>query len=603
MVQNCCNGVKILDLDEKLESSKSEYLVVAEKDNNFKMPMNQIANVVIEDLFGGGDGSGSTSGRLQAEIGEVYVSETPQASVRLEGTKLVFSFGIPEGKPGKDGKNGIDGKDGKDGKDGVSGNDGKDGISTRLVVAYQSNQDRINPPAKPHGGSWDPITNVITYPDGWSANDTNATDDYTWMSTATFSSEGQIVVDWSDPVCLTGENGRDGTDALSIEFAYYRTTTIEDVPQRPTGTTEDEAISQGWTDHPKGVTEELQCEWVISHTFQSDNTWSVWNEPTIWSKWGTVGKDGDGVEYIFKLTTTADSPGNITENDEDADEYVPDGWTDNPTGVDAEHPYEWVSMRTYKGATKKWSNYSVPAVWAKFGVNGKQGKNLEIRYQATANSDIKPELSTEERKKRIPNGWFSYMPEYSDENQAIWAIHGLVDNTDELYLDPYIPEEKRGWQGPYLLTATSGEPVGTIKLWSSTTQDPPKGWLFCFGNSVSKTNYPKLFDAIGYTYGGSNDIFNLPPLGGKFILAMNDKSGIGTTGGKDKITLTVQQLPKHSHTVLDWQTGTQHLGRFSVSNNVDSNVPKVQETSKVGEGKEIDIMPPYIKMPYIIKAF
>ena len=45
--------------------------------------------------------------------------------------------------------------------------------------------------------------------------------------------------------------------------------------------------------------------------------------------------DGDGVEYIYKVTNTYDVPD--TPNSEDSNDYVPDGWSDNPTGVSVSH--------------------------------------------------------------------------------------------------------------------------------------------------------------------------------------------------------------------------------------------------------------------------
>lgn len=46
---NKCNGVKILELDPKRNLEGSEYMVVAEKDQNYKAPINQIVDLVIND--------------------------------------------------------------------------------------------------------------------------------------------------------------------------------------------------------------------------------------------------------------------------------------------------------------------------------------------------------------------------------------------------------------------------------------------------------------------------------------------------------------------------------------------------------------------------
>lgn len=46
---NKCNGIKILELDPKRILEGNEYMVIAEKDQNFKAPINQIVDLVIND--------------------------------------------------------------------------------------------------------------------------------------------------------------------------------------------------------------------------------------------------------------------------------------------------------------------------------------------------------------------------------------------------------------------------------------------------------------------------------------------------------------------------------------------------------------------------
>lgn len=55
-------------------------------------------------------------------------------------------------------------------------------------------------------------------------------------------------------------------------------------------------------------------------------------------------------------------------------------------------------------------------------------------------------------------------------------------------------------------------PTGTITLFAGTHE--PQGWFFCNGQSVLQSEYPKLFDVIGMTFGtgDGNDTFNVPNL-------------------------------------------------------------------------------------------
>lgn len=445
MIQKC-DGVKILDLEEKLEVTGSEYMVTAEKGNNYKLPLESVADIVIG------------SSKFKAAIKDVYESSTPTASVSLDKDQFLFSFGIPAGRTGEDGKDGKDGKDGQDGKDGIDGVPGIDGDTTRVVIAYKSTKS-IKRPDTPVGGSWDYDTNTITYPEGWSGSDSNP-NGYVWMSSATFSSKGTIVVPWSTPVRLTGADGHDGADGSNIEFVYKLTVTSLVTPTKPTGNSQTEAIRQGWTDHPTGISEQYQCEWVCSHNLQTDGSWSEWSSPTIWSKWGVNGKDGDGVEYIYQITKLPASPKEITDNNPDQDEYIPQSapgeqpWTDNPTGVSKEFQYEWVSQRKYKGDTHKWGNFSSPSLWAKYGDNGQDGQHLRVMYTKTSGSDVKPR--DPDRLNINPGSIWSVGMPTATGKEAIWGIQALVTFDNKLVIDESLPEEERGWQGPYLITGVPG---------------------------------------------------------------------------------------------------------------------------------------------------
>lgn len=75
------------------------------------------------------------------------------------------------------------------------------------------------------------------------------------------------------------------------------------------------------------------------------------------------GEDGMTEEKVFKRTKANIKPAAPSDNSQSAD-YVPSGWTDDPTGVDAEYPYEWVSIRTKETGT--WGNFQTPSIWQTF---------------------------------------------------------------------------------------------------------------------------------------------------------------------------------------------------------------------------------------------
>ena len=93
------------------------------------------------------------------------------------------------------------------------------------------------------------------------------------------------------------------------------------------------------------------------------------------------GKDGKGIEYIFKLQNSAPSnptPSDYATNAEyQRTDYVPTtlGWTDDPTGVDAVNLYEWVSKRV--STNGHWGPFSVPAEYAHFGKHAPKAKSSD----------------------------------------------------------------------------------------------------------------------------------------------------------------------------------------------------------------------------------
>lgn len=103
------------------------------------------------------------------------------------------------------------------------------------------------------------------------------------------------------------------------------------------------------------------------------------------------GKDGKGIEYIFKLQNSA--PSNPTPSGYATDpdyqrtdqEYIPYGWTDDPTGVDAVNQYEWVSKRV--STNGRWGAFSEPAEYAHFGKHAPKAKSSDDIVTIPTDSD------------------------------------------------------------------------------------------------------------------------------------------------------------------------------------------------------------------------
>jgi microcystin-dependent protein len=96
--------------------------------------------------------------------------------------------------------------------------------------------------------------------------------------------------------------------------------------------------------------------------------------------------------------------------------------------------------------------------------------------------------------------------------------------------------------------------IGEIRMFAGNFA--PMGWLFCKGQILPISENETLFQLIGTTYGGDGEsTFALPNLQSRVPLHM----GTGPDGvtyplaemaGTESVTLTVQQIPIHTHALL-----------------------------------------------------
>jgi microcystin-dependent protein len=66
--------------------------------------------------------------------------------------------------------------------------------------------------------------------------------------------------------------------------------------------------------------------------------------------------------------------------------------------------------------------------------------------------------------------------------------------------------------------------AGTVTYFANATA--PRGYVICDGASYSTTQYPELFTAIGYVYGGAGTTFNVPDLRGEFVRGIDNGKGV-----------------------------------------------------------------------------
>jgi len=109
----------------------------------------------------------------------------------------------------------------------------------------------------------------------------------------------------------------------------------------------------------------------------------------------------------------------------------------------------------------------------------------------------------------------------------------------------------------------------------------PAGWMFCEGQLIPISENETLFNVIGTTYGGDGQsTFALTDLRGRLPLHQGTSTASGSTfilgesGGVEAVTLTVQQIPAHSHPMM----GT---GNFAASTSPQANIPAKASVANV----------------------
>lgn len=131
-------------------------------------------------------------------------------------------------------------------------------------------------------------------------------------------------------------------------------------------------------------------------------------------------------------------------------------------------------------------------------------------------------------------------------------------------------------------------PVGGIILWSGNVASIPSGWALCNGTTSNGRATPDLRN--------------------RFVIGAGSDYSPGQTGGNASITLSVGQLPPHTHGYNDWYFSENHgsnQGYEGSKSGYDTdNAPwgRDRTTASTGSGQAIDIRPPYYALAYIMRV-
>jgi len=100
--------------------------------------------------------------------------------------------------------------------------------------------------------------------------------------------------------------------------------------------------------------------------------------------------------------------------------------------------------------------------------------------------------------------------------------------------------------------------VGEIRMFAGSFA--PRGWAFCDGQLLAVSQNDALFSLLGTIYGGDGrTTFGLPDMRGRIPVHMGTGPGLtpqrlGAKAGSERVTVTVNQTPSHSHLSQEYAT-------------------------------------------------
>ena len=325
---------------------------------------------------------------------------------------------------------------------GSDGADGEDGHGTEFIYRLQATATAPSTPA--NNASTD---NYI--PSGWSntPSSISSTNPYLFISTRQGTtgnwngfSTPRLWAQWVSP----GGMGAQGDPGPGIQMRF-RVTNSATAPSTPTNDADnDDYVPTGWSLTPPSVSSSNRYLYVTTRTGET-GSWDDFSAPSLLSRFapagaagsagpkgdtGDAGADGDGIQYVFRLTSSNTAP-STPSNDADNDDYVPTGWSSGLLSVSATNQYLWASTRT--GTTENWDDFSAPALIARYAADGAAGSagpkgdagdagadgdGIQYVFRLTSSNTAPSTPSNDaDNDDYVPTGWSSGLLSVSATNQ------------------------------------------------------------------------------------------------------------------------------------------------------------------------------------------
>ncbi len=199
-----------------------------------------------------------------------------------------------------------------------------------------------------------------------------------------------------------------------------------------------------------------------------------------------------------------------------------------------------------------------------------------------------PVLSGEKkiRALSIDSALFPHVGDAITKLTNDWVWEAVGDDIEEIIEECKVAVES--WYSDML--------IGSIFPWII---NPPAGWLLLDGSLYASADYPELSALLpAHLISGSN--FTLPNIENAFPFGVIDEDDGSQITGSNVLTLTVGQLPAHTHTYTP-PTLTINA-ETPVIPVPTSGIGAPIATGSTGDGDDVDIRPKRFGLIYAVFA-
>jgi len=112
------------------------------------------------------------------------------------------------------------------------------------------------------------------------------------------------------------------------------------------------------------------------------------------------------------------------------------------------------------------------------------------------------------------------------ETECPAPLHAvLIPATRQVYVNGVL-ETQTGYQigGTYV----TGIPLGVMEIWPGLLTAIPDQYMLCDGTELNRDEFPELFEALQYSWGGSGSTFRLPDMRGLIPKGVDNAAGRDT---------------------------------------------------------------------------